>query len=329
MLTVIGENIIDLVPLEAGNLPPNAADVPAYQAFSGGSPANVAVAAARLGTETALMARISRDVFGQRVRARLAEDGVSDRYLVTAREASSLAVVTFDDQRRASYDFWLDGTADWQWTDAELPSPLAPDVTALHVGSLAAYLEPGASAIARLVRSERERGNVTISLDPNIRPAIVGGPDGDLAQAREHTERLVALAHVVKASDEDLSALYPDRSLEESARTWLALGPSLVVLTRGGDGALAIGRSATLAVPAPIVDVADTVGAGDTFSGALLHSLSEAGLLGTAGMSKLASLEAAELRPLITAAAAAAAINCTRSGANPPTAAELAAFLAR
>jgi fructokinase len=330
MLTVIGENIIDLVPLEADNMPLSATqdDAPVYKAYPGGSPANVAVAASRLGTPTALMARISRDVFGQRVRARLAADRVDDRYLVTAREPSSLAVVTFDDERRATYDFWLNGTADWQWKDAELPSPLAPDVTALHVGSLAAFLEPGASAITRLLRSERERGNVTISLDPNIRPAIVGGPDGDLAPAREQAERLVALAHVVKASDEDLATLYPGRSLQESAAAWLALGPSLVVVTRGQDGALAVGRSATLAVPAPLVEIADTVGAGDTFSGALLHSLSEAGLLGAAGMSKLGSLDAAELRPIITAAVAAAAINCTRPGTNPPTAAELAAFLA-
>lgn len=322
MLTVVGENIIDLVPAAAG-------DVPTYGAYVGGSPANVAVAAARLGVETALIARVSRDVFGARIRARLAADGVDDRYLVEAAEPSSLAVVTFDDERRATYDFWLTGTADWQWRAGELPDPLGDDVTAVHVGSLAAFLEPGASAIEALLRAERERGQVTISLDPNVRPAIVAGPDGDLSQARSRVERLVGLAHVVKASDEDLAHLYPRTSVEDAAQQWLGLGPALVVVTQGADGALALARSATVAVPAPQVTIADTVGAGDTFAGALLHGLDAAGLLGAAGTAKLDALDADQLRPIVVRAAAAAAFNCTRPGANPPNAAELAGFLAQ
>jgi fructokinase len=324
VLAVIGENIIDLVPIEAGH-----GDAPAYGAYVGGSPANVAVAASRLGCEVALIARVSRDVFGQRIRDRLAADGVDGRYLIPAAEPSSLAVVTFDDERRASYDFWLTGTADWQWADAELPSPLAADVTVVHAGSLAAFLEPGASAIERLLRAERERGQVTISLDPNVRPAIVAGPDGDLGPARSRVERLVGLAHVVKASDEDVAHLYPGQTAAEAARAWLDLGPALVVLTRGADGALALSRSATVAVPAPVVQVADTVGAGDTFSGALLHGLDTAGLLGAAGSAKLASLDADELGAIIAAATAAAALNCTRPGANPPSAVELSEFMAQ
>ncbi len=253
---------------------------------------------------------------------------MDDRYLVAAAESSSLAVVTFDDQRRASYDFWLDGTADWQWTDEELPHPLGDEVTAVHIGSLAAFLEPGGAAIERMIRRERERGQVTISLDPNVRPMIVA-PDGDLGPARERVERLVGLAHVVKASDEDVAHLYPGLPVEEAARAWLALGPALVVVTLGADGALVVGRSATVTVPAPKVEVADTVGAGDTFAGALLSGLSDAGLLGAAGHAKLADLDADALRPIVAAAAAAAAINCTRPGADPPTAAELTTFLAQ
>ncbi len=320
MLTVVGENIIDLVP--AG-----AADVPTYGAYVGGSPANVAVAARRLGVETALIARVSRDVFGARIRARLAADGVDDRYLVDAAEPSSLAVVTFDEQRRATYDFWLNGTADWQWTAAELPDPLGDDVTCVHVGSLAAFLEPGASRIEALLRAERERGRVTISLDPNVRPAIVAGPEGDLGAARERVERLVALAHVVKASDEDLGHLYPGVPVEEAARAWLARGPSLVVVTRGSDGALALARDATVAYPAPAIAVADTVGAGDTFSGALLFGLHLTGLLGEAGAAKLAALDEETLGTIVVLATMAAAVNCTRQGADPPTAEELDAFV--
>jgi len=322
VLTVIGENIIDLVPLA------DAEDgTPAYGAYVGGSPANVAVAARRLGCPTALIARVSRDVFGARIRARLAADNVDHRYLVTADEPSSLAVVSFDAERRASYDFWLTGTADWQWSASELPYPLGPDVSAVHVGSLAAFLEPGASEIEGLLRAERERGQVTISLDPNVRPAIVADPDGDLGGARERVERLVRLAHVVKASDEDLGHLYPGTPVEEAARAWLDLGAALVVVTRGPDGALALGRSATIAVPAPLVNVVDTVGAGDTFSGALLQGLDGAGLLGGAGPEKLAALDADGLRPIIGQAAAAAALNCTRPGANPPDRRELDAYL--
>lgn len=191
----------------------------------------------------------------------------------------------------------------------------------MHVGSLAAFIEPGASAIERLLVRERERGEVTISLDPNVRPAIVG----DLGAARARVERLVALAHVVKASDEDVAHLYPGRPLEQCAQAWLELGPSLVVITRGGDGALAVTSSGSIEVAAPKIELADTVGAGDTFSGGLLHALSEAGLLGN---DTLASIGTDELAPILAAAAAAAALNCTRPGPNPPTAAELAAFQA-
>lgn len=313
MLAVLGENVVDLVPV-------GDASAAAYRAFAGGGPANVACAAARLGSPVALIARIGADVFGRQVRARLTSCGVDGRYLVAAAEPSSLAVVSFDDERRASYDFWLTGAADWQWSDDELP-PLASDVTALHVGSLAAFLEPGASVIERLLVAERQRGRVTISLDPNVRPTIIG----DLAAARERVERLIALAHVVKASDEDVAALYPGRPAGECARAWLALGPSLVVITRGADGALALTSSVTLEVPAPVVAVADTVGAGDAFSGALLHTLSGAGLLGEPG--PLGRVDAAALATIITTATAAAALTCTRPGADPPTAAELTAFL--
>ncbi len=321
MLTVLGENIIDLVPTAS-------TPVPTYGAYVGGGPANVAVAARRLGVETALIARVSRDVFGGRIRGRLAADGVDDRYLVTADEPSSLAVVTFDEERRATYDFWLTGTADWGWSLDELPNPLGTEVSCLHIGSLAAFLEPGATAIEALVRRERERGQVTISLDPNVRPAIVAGPDGDIGPARARVERLVALAHVVKASDEDLGHLYPGVPVEETARAWLELGPALVVVTLGGDGALALTRGATVTFPAPKIAVADTVGAGDTFTGGLLYGLDRAGLLGGAGPAKLAALDEDALGPIVVLATMAAAVNCTREGADPPTIAELDEFLA-
>ena len=316
-LAVVGENIIDLVPLGGSTRD--------YRALPGGSPANIAVAASRLGTPTALVARVSTDVFGRRVRERLTADGVLDTHLVEAIEPSSLAVVTFDAERRASYDFWLSGTADWQWTDAELGRPLGDEVRAVHVGSIAAYREPGASALTTMLERERGRGAVTISLDPNVRPAVIGG----LEYARERTEQLVGLADVVKASDEDLTLLYPGVDQVTAARRLLALGPSLVVVTRGADGAVGVGRAAEAEVPTPKVDLVDTVGAGDTFMGALLHALDRHGLLGGAARERLAAADAETLRALLTTAATAAALNCGREGADPPTAAELAAALRR
>jgi fructokinase len=315
-LTVVGENIIDLVPLGESTRD--------YRALPGGSPANIAVAASRLGTPTALMARVSTDVFGQRVRERLAADGVLDSHLVEATEPSSLAVVTFDPERRATYSFWLTGTADWQWSDEELARRLGEDVRAVHVGSIAAYREPGASALLRMLRRERERGAVSITLDPNIRPAVIGGLD----HARARTEELVRLADVVKASDEDLALLYPDVDPAAAARQWLAMGPSLVVMTRGPEGALGLGRTAVVEAAAPAIDLVDTVGAGDTFMGALLHALDRRDLLGGPARDRLAAAEKDTLHEVLTTAAVAAALNCAREGADPPTAAELAKALA-
>jgi fructokinase len=320
LTAIVGENIVDLVPEDVGS-------DPAYRATAGGSPANVAVTLAQLGSRAALAGRVSRDVFGGRVRKRLADAGVENRYLVDAAEPSSLAVVTFDAERRASYDFWLNGTADWGWREGELPNPLDDDVVALHVGSLAAYLSPGAEAIEKMVAREGLRGRVTLSFDPNIRPTIVAAADGSLDAARARTERLVRLVDVVKVSDEDLGWLYPDSPAEDAAAEWAEVGPALVVVTRGPEGALAIGRAATVNVPAPKVTVADTIGAGDSFAGALLHALRIRGLLGPGGADRIAGLEANVLTEVIRTATTTAALTCTHSGAIPPTAEELEAAL--
>jgi fructokinase len=323
LTTVIGENIIDLVPDTTRADDPE----PAYRPRAGGSPANVAVTLAQLGSRAALAARVSRDVFGAGVRARLLAAGVEGRYLVDAVEPSSLAVVAFDAERRASYDFWLNGTADWQWRDSELPNPLDADVAALHIGSLAAYLSPGAEVIEKLVAREGYRGRVTLSFDPNIRPTIVAADDGSLDAARARTERLVRLVDVVKVSDEDLGWLYPDAPAEDAAAEWAENGPALVVVTRGAEGALAIGRAATVPVPAPAVQVVDTIGAGDSFAGALLHALGVRRLLGPGGADRIAGLRPEELTAILRTATMAAALTCTRVGAVPPTAAELDAAL--
>jgi hypothetical protein len=189
-----------------------------YEAVPGGSPANVAVGLARLEVPTRMVARLADDPFGRRIRRHLAGNGVDLGGVVDAAEPTSLAIVAVDPDGGVSYDFRVDGTADWQWRDEELGGVLDGRLLALHAGSLALTMAPGADALLRLL--ERARGAVTISYDPNCRPLLMGEP----ARARERVERLVALADVVKASVEDVAWLLPGRAAEEVAEAWLALG---------------------------------------------------------------------------------------------------------
>jgi fructokinase len=233
-------------------------------------------------------------------------------------------VASLDASGSAHYDFRLDDAADWRWRDGELPDALPDGVRALHTGSIAALRPPGSAAVEELLRREHERGAVTISFDPNARPAVVGDHD----EARATARRIAALAHIVKASDEDLAFLDGDRPTLEAARALAGAGPSLVVVTRGGEGAVALRADGTeVAVAAPVVDVVDTVGAGDSFMGALLHRLDAEGFLGSGPRDRLARLDEEALRRVLRFACQAAAHTITRVGADPPTAPEVEAAL--
>jgi fructokinase len=319
VIEVLGEVVVDLVEQSPG----------LYRAHPGGSPLNVAVGLGRLGRPTALRARIGADAFGPVFRRHLAASGVDGRGLVAASQPSTLAVASLDADGVASYDFWLQGSADWQWTPAELAAPLGGDVLALHTGSLALEVEPGASLIVDLLRRERERGQVTISYDPNVRLARRGDP----AAGRARVEDVVRLAGVVKASADDLDWLYPGAGPQEVARRWLELGPGLVVITLGAAGAYgATAGGVTQQRPARPVTVVDTVGAGDAFTAGLLDGLAAAGALGaggapgTGGHTALAGLGAAQLARLLDRAGLVAALTCARAGADPPTLADLDAW---
>ncbi len=321
-IVVAGESVVDLVPAADGLIRP----------VLGGGPANIAVTVARLGVPVRMLARLGADDFGRRVRVRLVDAGVDPQYLVPSGDPSTLALVTLDDAGRAEYDFWLNGAADFGWRESELP-PLPGDATAdvavaaLHVGSLAAFVEPGASALERLVA--RVRGELVVSFDPNLRPAALDRLDGGLPAARHRLDRLCRLAHLIKVSDEDLAAAYPGTPPEQVAADWLGIGggPQLVVLTLGGHGAVAFTRTTRVAVPAVPVEVADTIGAGDTAMGALLAELYRRDLLGDPATGRLTGLTGDELTGILTAMTTAAAITCTRAGADPPTGDELAAAL--
>jgi fructokinase len=309
-ITVVGEALIDLVPAERDDL---------FEAAPGGSPANVAIGLARLSVPVQLGARLAGDSFGRRLRAHLIANAVDLTPAVPAAEPTSLAIVSVGAHGGPEYDFRVAGTADWQWSDAELAAIPDDGVVALHTGSLAAILPPGAAAVLRLV--QRARGSTTISYDPNCRPLLMGAPD----RVRGVVEELVGLSDVVKASAEDLEWLYPGTRSADVAAAWLALGPAMVVVTLGADGALAVNASASgpLTRPGRRVVVVDTVGAGDAFVSALLAGLFRRDLLGVPRREALRAVGQRVLADVLDEAVLASALTCTRRGANPPTLQEL------
>jgi len=311
VVAVAGEALVDFVPADEPGL---------FRAAPGGSPANVAVGLARLGVPARLLARIADDLLGHRLRAHLDGNGVDLSFVVRAAEPTSLAIVAVGPDGVVEYDFRVEGTADWQWRDHELDGALDGGVVALHAGSIALTMAPGADVLQRLLAGARN--DLTVSYDPNCRPLLMGAPGAVLGRI----EALVGLADVVKASADDLAWLLPGHPPEQVAEAWLAKGPSLVVITLGPAGLVAASRQAgVLRRPGRAVEVVDTVGAGDACMAALLAGLHRRGLLGAGRRAALQAVDAATLTDLADEAVLAAAITCTRPGADPPTAAELAA----
>ena len=311
---VVGEIVVDLVAGSDGRLTP----VP------GGSPANVALALARLGSDVQLRARIGSDALAAACREHLAANGVGLAHAVSAAEPATLALTSVGTDGAARYDFWTTGTSDWQWTDAELAGCPSPGAVALHTGSLASWLAPGRVPVLDLVRRAAATDEVTLSYDPNVRASLMP----DRVRVREQVEAYLQVVHVVKASDEDVAFLYPDLPVDEVLRRWHSMGVGLAVLTLGGSGARATtsgGLSASVETPA--IAVVDTVGAGDTFMGALLVALDERDLLGEAPIARLGRLGSTGLTDLLRWAAAAAAVTCSREGCDAPTRTDVQALL--
>jgi fructokinase len=308
---VAGEALVDLVPAPVAEY---------FEARPGGSPANVAVGLARLGIPARMLARIADDMLGRRLRDHLAANDVDLTHVVRATEQTSMAMVALGPDGGPRYDFRIAGTADWQWTRDELEGALDGPVVALHSGSLALTTQPGAAVLRELMA--KAAATATISYDPNCRPMLMGEPADVLAGAHE----LLAVADVVKVSSEDLAWLSPDTTPEEILEDWLGRGPSIVAITLGSDGVLA-GTVNGLRVrrPGVLVTVIDTVGAGDTFSGALLAGLHDRGLLGAEARQALRAVDEPTLHALLDQAALAAAITCSRRGADPPTREDLLA----
>ena len=300
-------------------------------ALPGGGPANIAVGLARLGAPCTFAGRFSRGGFGPWLRRNLVDNGVDLSFSVDADEPATIALVTLDSHGRASYTFYGPTTADWQWAPSELPDlggqhhggrAVKPAVKAVHTGSLVLALEPGAGAITGWLGDLRQNGRVLISFDPNVRPGFVG----DLAAYRDRLTEVVRNSHVVRASSEDVEAVYPGAPLRAAAEKWLSLGAALVVITEGPDGATAFREDgATVHCDPPPVELADTIGAGDAFTAALLAYFGDHGLLDP---SRIAHLDEAQLRAAVTQAVAGGSLTCSRVGADPPSRAQLDRFLA-
>lgn len=309
MILACGEALIDFLPVALDG-------ETAYVPRAGGSLFNVAIALGRLGTSVGFLGRLSRDPFGRMLRRRLEEDGVDTRYVQDGDEPSTLAIVHLAPGGEAVYAFHGEGTADRLLRVGDLPSALPPEVTDVHFGSISLVREPGASTFEVLMGRERSRR--LISLDPNVRPNLVGPREAYV----ERLEGWVSLADVVKVSLADLAWTYPGEDPGAVAAAWRARGPALVVVTRGGDGALALGPGGRVDVPGTPVEVADTVGAGDAFTAGLLAWLDGAERLDRA---RIREIPSGEVRAALAFANAAAAISCTRVGAQPPTRTEMRA----
>jgi fructokinase len=275
----------------------------------GGSPLNVAVALSRLGHDAHLLTAIGDDARGDAIRAHLDESGVQLTPASVRPGRTSTAEAVLDAHGAATYTF------DLTWDPDTAGVPEAPD--AVHTSSIAAVLEPGATTLSALLRSAR--GSSTISYDPNARPTLMG----DSEDVRARIEENIALSDVVKASDEDVAWLYGTEDVEDVAASWRDLGPSLTVLTRGGDGAVAFSDSGRVQVAPVQVEVVDTVGAGDTFSAGILDALAAKGLLGADRREMLAAIPSDDLATVLRRAAALSATTVSRAGANPPWSHEL------
>jgi len=307
MIAVLGEALVDRFEAEDG--PP--VERP------GGSPANVAVALARLDVPTRLVTQLGDDARGRGVLHHLRDNGV-DVAPGSVRDGRPTSVArTVVTGGQASYEF----SVGWEGLGArDLRTLLDDRVDCVHTGSIAALAPLSAAGAASVHRAVAvARGKATITFDPNCRPTVMG----DAGAVRRRTEDLVAVSDVVKASEDDLRWLYGGRSPDAVVSRWLDLGAALVVVTHGGRGSSAATRHVAVAAPAEPVEVVDTVGAGDSFMAGLLAGLHRAGLLGALARGKLARLDADTLERMLGLATRVAAVTCGRRGADSPTAAEL------
>lgn len=308
MIISCGESLIDFVSQKGPDLQ--------YAPCTGGSPYNLAIAAARLGAPIGFLGKISRDFFGDMLFDRLRSEGVDTSFTRRSDRLSTLAFVKIEDGGEPRYAFYTENTADRNLVSVDIPESFAKSVECLEFGSISMLLEPQAQTIKNLIR--RESGKRAISFDPNVRPMLVL----DKAAYTAEMEELAGLSTIVKVSSADLEWLYPERPAEESATEWLAKGAGLIVMTRGKDGAVLLNSSYRVEAPEYWVKVKDTIGAGDTFHAAFLVRLHQLGRLSAKTASELTRDEALDA---VEFAVKASSLNCAKQGADPPSSADMEA----
>lgn len=309
MFLVCGEALWDLFAVEGNS-------GLAFDARIGGSPFNVAVGLSRLEQKSALLTGMSRDPLGQRLTEALVREQVKTDYLVETGQPSTISLVDVRPDGTPAYTFYGHDAADRSVRVEDLPT-LGPDVWGLHAGSYSLVVEPVGASLLQLF--EREAGRRLISLDPNVRLNV----EPDTALWRARIDRFASHADLIKVSDEDLGLIYPDATASEIAGRWLDAGAGLVIVTRGENGAEAFMPGNALSVAGQRVDLIDTVGAGDTFQAAIIAGLAELGIWSRQALDGLAQ---ETLTALIGFATQAAAITCSRRGADLPRRAELPAL---
>ena len=322
MIVVIGEALIDLIE--------DKSTAGRYQAVVGGANANVAIALARAGTKQQLLARISSDAFGQKIRQRLVDNKVGLDFAIAAKEPTSVAIASIGPSGGASYSFYVENTADWGWTKDELPTQQtmnAIGATALQFGCLTMAMPPGNAVVEAWAKEYFEKDLLTLSHDVNVRPAL--GFDAEAERVR--VERVNSFSHLIKASDDDINWLYgleAGANVDQIAWDWIGDSAKIVFVTRGGDGASIYRRNKTkLDVASRKVKVQDSVGAGDTFCANTLAQLQKIGALGSGAFERLAALSDKQLVDIAKVSSVAASMTCEKTGAEPPTDFELAELL--
>lgn len=299
---VCGELLVDLFP------PSDKSETKERIGIIGGGPVNTAKAIARLGQNVEFIDGISSDKWGVLAKHELDADGVGTKFCKFSDKPTSQAIVSLDENGVATYEFVIDGTATFDFSTEWLPDPYIHKPSLLHIGTLVTAVEPAASILFGWALELSELA--PIIFDPNIRPAVISDRD----RYRLQVEKWIGISAIVKLSEDDLAWLYPGQKSLEIAEKWLSEGVSLVVITRGGDGIEAITKHGNLSVPGVKVDVVDTIGAGDTVGALIAEGLVKFGLDQLHGDALLVTLEKAVI---------AAAITCSRQGAQPPTAGEL------
>ena len=290
---VCGEVLIDSIPSADG----------VRVAHVGGGPANTAKALARLGHDVHFIDGISSDEYGQMARKELLDDEVQLDLALKSDKPTCTAEVTLAADGSASYVFTIDGTATFDFSDSWLPDPSRYKPQVLHIGTLVTIIEPASSVLYDWAVKVNEFAPIVF--DPNIRPSVVG----DRVRYAAAVEKWAAISSVIKLSDDDVKWLYPDESFESVAKRWVAQGSSVVVITRGSDGLIGFSSAGSVEVPGVKIEVADTVGAGDTVGAILVEAMVEKGL---------ENLTGEVLKATLHRAADAAGITCSRKGAQPP-----------